>query len=225
MTNSTKTQTARPEALANPASSHMASGRSSASIDGRVRRGERSREAIVGAMLDLIREGVTRPSSNQIADRAGVTQRTLFNHFADVPTLMGEVVAAQVEFVRRNLPEPPESSLPILARAEQFFGEIAGLLDAIAPVRIAAYSFPVRMDAVDAGVENVRSLLREAIAQTFAPELARLSHAEFGEVLDELEVLADPVSWRLRRVLQQHSSQAAAMHAAHSACKIAKLRS
>lgn len=75
--------------------------------DGRAARGQRSREAIVSAMLSLIREGVVRPSTTQIADRAGVTQRTLFNHFADVPSLMGEVASAQVEFVSRNMPRPP----------------------------------------------------------------------------------------------------------------------
>lgn len=190
--------------------------------DGRVIRGKRSREAIVGAMLDLIREGVARPSSMQIADRAGVTQRTLFNHFADVPTLMGEVVAAQVEFVRQNIPQTPDPSLPVEVRSLKFFEGLGDLLDAMAPVRIAAYSFPVQLPAMDTGVEMVRGLLREALAQTFAPELAGLASADFNEVLDELEVLADPVSWRLRRIYQKHPPRAAAKYAARSACKITK---
>lgn len=174
----------------------------------------------MGAMLDLIREGVTRPSSTQIANRAGVTQRTLFNHFADVPTLMGEVVAAQVEFVRRNMPETPELSLRVDVRAQELFDGLADLLDAIAPVRIAAYAFPVRLPAMDSGIEEVRGLVRETLAQTFAPELTGLTRAELEEILDELEVLADPVSWRLRRVYQELSPRTAAIHAARSASKI-----
>lgn len=188
--------------------------------DGRVARGQRSREAIVSAMLSLIREGVVRPSTTQIADRAGVTQRTLFNHFADVPSLMGEVASAQVEFVSRNMPRPPDSSLSTEARALQLFEDLADLLDVIAPVRLASYSFPVPLPEIESGIEKVRGLLRSTLAQTFAPELAGLSDTDLSEVLDELEVLADPLSWRLRRLLQDHSSQTAAMHAARSVTKI-----
>lgn len=188
--------------------------------DGRVARGQRSREAIVAAMLSLIREGVVRPSTTQIANRAGVTQRTVFNHFADVPSLMEEAASAQVDFVTRNMPPLPDSSLPTDVRARQLFEDLAELLDAIAPVRIASYSFPVRLPEIESGIEKVRGLLRSTLAQTFAPELSGQSSAVFSEVLDELEVLADPLSWRLRRLLQGHSSQTAAMHAARSACML-----
>ena len=40
--------------------------------------------ALVKALLDLTEEGEILPHSKTIAARAGVTQRTLFNHF---PTL------------------------------------------------------------------------------------------------------------------------------------------
>lgn len=73
---------------------------------------------------------------------------------------------------------------------------------------------------IESGIEKVRGLLRSTLAQTFAPELAGLSDTDLSEVLDELEVLADPLSWRLRRLLQDHSSQTAAMHAARSVTKI-----
>src|SRR5690349_20360766 len=49
--------------------------------DGRLLRSQRTKRAIVDALLDLIREGHMKPSSAEIADRAGVTQRTLFNQF------------------------------------------------------------------------------------------------------------------------------------------------
>jgi len=45
--------------------------------DGRVRRGERSREAIVSAQFELIADGVPRPTAQQVAEKAKVNIRTV----------------------------------------------------------------------------------------------------------------------------------------------------
>jgi len=55
--------------------------------DGRVQRSERSREAIVGAMLELIGEGILQPTAQQVAERADLGVRTVFRHFSDMDTL------------------------------------------------------------------------------------------------------------------------------------------
>src|SRR5690349_22289922 len=56
-------------------------------LDGRVRRGERSRDAIVGALFDLIGGGVLQPTAQQVADRAGVGIRSVFRHFTEMDSL------------------------------------------------------------------------------------------------------------------------------------------
>ena len=56
-------------------------------LDGRVRRGERSRQAIVAALLDLIGSGVLQPTAQQVADRAGVGIRSVFRHFSEMDSL------------------------------------------------------------------------------------------------------------------------------------------
>lgn len=55
--------------------------------DGRVQRSERSREAIVAAMLELIGEGILQPTAQQVAERADLGVRTVFRHFSDMDTL------------------------------------------------------------------------------------------------------------------------------------------
>jgi AcrR family transcriptional regulator len=55
--------------------------------DGRVRRSERSRTAIVQALLELIGEGSVSPTAQQVAERADVGVRTVFRHFSDMETL------------------------------------------------------------------------------------------------------------------------------------------
>jgi AcrR family transcriptional regulator len=56
-------------------------------LDGRVRRGERSRQAIVTALFDLVGAGVVQPTAQQVAARAGVGIRTVFRHFSEMESL------------------------------------------------------------------------------------------------------------------------------------------
>jgi len=56
-------------------------------VDGRRQRGERTRQAIIDAVLSLQEEGVLVPTAQQISDRAGVLIRSFFRHFDDMETL------------------------------------------------------------------------------------------------------------------------------------------
>lgn len=61
------------------------------SLDGRRRRGQRSRRAILNAVLSLQNEGILVPTAQQISDRAGVGIRSFFRHFADMEQLFDGV--------------------------------------------------------------------------------------------------------------------------------------
>ena len=62
--------------------------------DGRRLRSERSRQAIVDAMLELVNEGNLIPTAQQVSERAGVGIRSVFRHFSDMETLYS-VIAEQ----------------------------------------------------------------------------------------------------------------------------------
>jgi len=55
--------------------------------DGRRMRSERSRQAIIDAMLKLVEEGVLVPTAQQVSERAGVGIRSVFRHFSDMESL------------------------------------------------------------------------------------------------------------------------------------------
>jgi len=59
--------------------------------DGRVRRSERSRAAMVQALYDLVGEGILQPTAQQVAERARVGIRTVFRHFSDMDSLLAEI--------------------------------------------------------------------------------------------------------------------------------------
>jgi AcrR family transcriptional regulator len=56
-------------------------------LDGRRLRSERSKQAIIDAVADMIDEGNLIPTAQQASDRAGVGIRTVFRHFSDMETL------------------------------------------------------------------------------------------------------------------------------------------
>ena len=64
-------------------------------VDGRVARSERTREAIAEALLELLEEGVLRPRAQEIAKRADVAVRTVFQHFDDMEGLYSEILRRQ----------------------------------------------------------------------------------------------------------------------------------
>jgi AcrR family transcriptional regulator len=63
--------------------------------DGRAARSERTREALLDALLDLIDEGGLRPPVELIAVRAKVCPRSLYGHFGSVETLFAATLERQ----------------------------------------------------------------------------------------------------------------------------------
>ncbi len=59
--------------------------------DGRARRSQRSRAAMVEALFALVGEGVLQPTAQQVAERARVGIRTVFRHFSDMDGLLAEI--------------------------------------------------------------------------------------------------------------------------------------
>jgi len=100
-------------------------------LDGRQRRSERSREAIVQALFDLIGSGALQPTAQQVAARAGVGIRSVFRHFADMESLFVEMDARlQAEAVPILRGDPVEGSLArrvraLVERRAVFFERIA----------------------------------------------------------------------------------------------------
>ncbi|MEO1042948.1 MAG: TetR/AcrR family transcriptional regulator [Pseudomonadota bacterium] len=97
------------------------------STDGRRRRGQANRDAIVDAMMSLVEAGEVTPSAAKVAELAGVGLRTVYRHFDDLDSLYQEMSA----IVRRDLE-------PILA--DEFEGpDVHARLDLLIRRRVAVY--------------------------------------------------------------------------------------
>jgi AcrR family transcriptional regulator len=166
--------------------------------DGRAARAARTRDAIVDACIGLVETGDVRPTAPRIAERAGVSVRSVFQHFDDLSALHTAVVGRVFERLSM-VAVAVDPDLPLGPRIEAFARYRAALLEAIAPFRrAAAVHAPFAPHIADAVAEG-RLFLRKDVATTFGPELAVRPAADRRELLDALSATASWGTWESLR--------------------------
>src|SRR6476659_8184485 len=85
--------------------------------DGRTARAVRTRDAIVDACIALGEAGDLRPTAPRIAEHAGVSVRSVFQHFDDLETLFSAVGARVVQRIG-PLYTPIDVSRPLSERLD-----------------------------------------------------------------------------------------------------------
>lgn len=178
----------------------MASAGTQAS-DGRQSRTARSRLAICEACLDLVQEGVLQPSADQIADRAGVSRRSIFNHFADLAELYDAVVEAGMQRCAPLL-EEVSTREPVAHRVERLVRARSTFLEATAAFTRALTAQALVGPAADQAIRVSRNGIRlqhRDVERLFAREIRHLPAPERSEVLEALSAALSPLQWEYLR--------------------------
>lgn len=139
--------------------------------DGRRARRHRSRDLAVDALLDLLTEGVTKPTAQQVAERSGVSLRSIFRIFDDVDTLHTEASARQLERNKHLFVEVPATGTTA-SRIATVVDLHDRLYRSVAPVRRAAIRAAPESPALRQQIARARLWLRTEIERVFASELA-----------------------------------------------------
>lgn len=151
--------------------------------DGRIARSHRTIEHIIHALLDLLeRDGDLRPTAHQVARRAGVSRRALYLHFDSLEALFATATERRIGEVFAGW-QPPAHDTPVEERIDWFVRQWVALLEALLPLRRAAAVHEPFSEQVSASLDRTRQWAREAVEQTFLPELAAVPD-------DEREALA-----------------------------------
>jgi TetR/AcrR family transcriptional regulator of autoinduction and epiphytic fitness len=166
-------------------------------IDGRAARAERTRRAIVDAHLALIDEGNLKPTGERIAERAGVSLRTLWTNFKDMETLFAATSERVTE--RQNaLYRPIAVDLPLTKRVEEFCAQRVRMLEMLAPsARASAVRQPFSKELRAARRRNI-ARVRGEIETLFAEEL-EIAGAGREELLHALTVSSTFAAWSMMR--------------------------
>lgn len=159
----------------------------------------RTRNAIIEALAALQSEGNAKPSAEQIAERAKISRRTIFQHFSD----REELTAATFEhLVEKVLPPQSRDNVAtgdLASRLDEFLDFRIPLLEAITPHRRAANLILSNSSAVAGRRGSLRRSMRDDLKNWFGPEIEAWPE-EFREV--RLDALATLVDWEVWDSLQ-----------------------
>ena len=128
---------------------------------------------MVAALLALLDAGDPQPSMPRIAARAGVSLRSVFQHFADRESLYAAVYERQFARVA-PLIGVIDAAAPLAARAAGLAAQRARVFTFIAPVRRAALRLAATSPAIATRLAAFRAAQRREVVQLFAAELRRL---------------------------------------------------
>jgi TetR/AcrR family transcriptional regulator of autoinduction and epiphytic fitness len=179
-------------------------GTTSEQRDGRTVRAERTRQALVEALLGLLDEGEPRPTAAEIAARAGVSERSVFQHFPDREALLEAVAREQYKRVVPTL-VPVDASLPLAERIEQFSAQRARLYEQIGGVRRAGLLIEHESTSVAGWLRTARQQKAADVERVFLRELDALPADEREPVRAALVMVCSWSAWDSWRTHQRLS--------------------
>lgn len=176
--------------------------------DGRRLRAARNYEAVVTAVLDIAREcppqEIYLPSAAEVAARAGVSERTVFRHFADLNALF-VAAASRIRPIQEMYVGPRPDFPKVADRIEEIVRLRSRLYEEIAPIRRVAIHLSHTHPLLVEQLGQAFAAARAQVADVFAPELSRLDARRRTIMLDALDVAAGWASWDMMRTVQNNS--------------------
>ncbi|HET8939051.1 MAG TPA: TetR/AcrR family transcriptional regulator [Polyangiales bacterium] len=189
------------------------------SEDGRIARRLGNRARILDALFALIRAGTYHPTLKQIAAHAGVTPRTLLNHFPDAASLLMAAAYHGRELAATRLPPLPDVADPE-ERVREFFRRGASFYDGFGALRWSLVTNPATLAVFEANRYKgvALGLLNQRVIELMNG---------FDKPLDAtgrraLTMMTDPLTWRLLRIQQGLSRVEAARTMSASVIALAR---
>lgn len=158
-------------------------------VDRRRLRTERGRDLVVDALLAFYAEGEPQPGAARIAERAGVSERSVFRYFDDLESLVTAAVERQTERVAPAF-APPAADGSVSRRIDNFIDQRLRIYDATATANAAARQFAGTAQALTDALALRRRVLRAQVADLFATEIARHPDRDRDELVDALDAAA-----------------------------------
>ncbi len=162
-------------------------------LDGRKKRSSNTKIKIVDALLDLVNEGDYRPTARQIAVRAGVSERSVFQHFTDLNELHSAVGQRQFDRLVK-FRAPISNKLDFQQRLRIYVNQRAKILEAVTPIRRAL----VVIEPTSTSLLKLRQTFHQMnishIEEAFKPEF-ELEITDPSLVVDAVEAATSWHCW------------------------------
>lgn len=163
-------------------------------IDGRTARRDRNRLAVLDAVLELFAGGDLSPSPEAVAQRSGLSLRSVYRYVTDSDDLVHAAIERHLEKVGPLFAIEPPGDAPFDARVETFVTARLRLYEAVAPTARAAHlrtklRATPGSEIIRGRLATRRGLLRVQLARQFETELAT-----FGRQADAILAAADALT-------------------------------
>ena len=166
--------------------------------DGRLARSARTRRAIVDALRALHHEGELRPTAHRVAERAGVSLRTVWQHFNDLETLLVEAGRRDYEIALRYV-TPIDASTPLATRLRQLVRQRGRMYEDLAPVWRAARLQEPFSPQIRRNRDQLLEAGRDQLERVVGGELAAMPAGSRGPVFAALQVATAWSTWESLR--------------------------
>jgi TetR/AcrR family transcriptional regulator, regulator of autoinduction and epiphytic fitness len=168
----------------------------SSQIDGRELRSIRTRAAIVDAWLELMSEGDLAPTAKDVADRARIGLRTVFQHFSDMNALQRAACEQQINRVL-DTTERVSPDLPLAERIDAVARTRARIWEDVTMLRRACE----RQEWLSADIQGFLTrwerATEELTRRVFATEFAQLSGKQC--IIQSVDALLSWSTWNQLR--------------------------
>lgn len=164
-------------------------------VDGRRLRRQQNRDAVLDALVALWQDDRLTPGSAAIAERAGISARSLFRYFDDTDDLARAAIQRVLSEAGPLFTVDADPDDPAEHKIEQAVAARLRLFDAIAAGARAGRAVQHDRPVVAAQLHDARTSLREQLRTLFAPELR--DRPELLPVVDAL------LSFETRELLRE----------------------
>ncbi len=178
----------------------------------------RRRVRAIDAFIDLVLEGNLPPTTEQVAERAGISMATLFRYFETLDVMRRDAAVRTLErFPLLHVSDVGEG--PLRERVERFAATRVALWEKVHLLAQLQRSIVLQDPGAAEMVDFVRGVMADEVRKHFAPELQGLTSAQRDDAVALVASLTSVESWEQfrntygRSPLQTRRAWAQAIHA------------
>lgn len=161
-------------------------------VDGRSARSQRTRDSVVDAVLALVADGNSRPTAREIAERAGISVRSVYVHFDDLDDLFRAAAGRHFESLS-DLLVPIDASLPVPERVTACVDQRVRVHERSGAVRRAAEQWAPQSPALAEVLRQGRVVGRLDLERLFGPVLE--GRSDHDVALSALDAVLGAETW------------------------------
>lgn len=167
--------------------------------DGRTMRRQRNRDAVIESLITLIQDGELTPTVAKIADRAGVSHRSIFRYFEDLNDLAR--TAIETEFrnaaALATIEHPGDGTLE--HRIETTISKQLATFEQMHQLGRVARGRMIDIPEIDRQLSGIIQFRLDQLREQFAPELDAMDEGRRDAILTAMAMAVGFDSYDMHR--------------------------